>query len=339
MSQRYLYLYSGAISEALLGIHIGRTLAANVPGAVIEILSARPNTFIKELCVELPFARYKCLPKETLSGWAGLLELVQHPYISVVLKPVTVDLPLWWRLILWCARVRKGSIQASYQLLGHESRVPKGVRKLIYDCPTENYFDTPPRLLELWGIPAVVVPKPTLSLIAAKPAEPYMLFHFFAGSYKRSIPAERARAILSEARAAFPQHRFILTCMDSERERAAQMCAGMERVEINSSPSATRIIELLSGADLVVGTASGILTVASHLLRPVIAMSCLCDLCWLPTFSPETIILAARDECRCTSDKKTSVCVEHTPEGDVFRYLYFIKTEDVIAAMKQKYAK
>ncbi len=336
MNTRYLYLYSGAIGEALLGIHVGRTLAANVPGAVIEIVSPRPNTFVRELCAELPFTRYKCLPKEKLSGWAGLLELVRHPYTSVVLKPVTVDLPLWWRIILWCARMRKGSIQASYQMLGHESTVPKGVRSLIYDCPVESYFDTPPRLLALWGIPATVVPKPTLPATTEKPEEPYILFHFFAANYKRSIPTAHARAILAEARIAFPKHRFVLTCMDSERERAAEMCAGMERTELDSGRSAAQVLELLSGADLIVGTASGILLVASHLVKPVIALSCLCDFCWLPTFSPETVIIAARDECRCKPDKKASVCVEHTPEGDVFRCLYFIKTEEVIEAMKHK---
>jgi len=89
MKQHYFYLYSGAIGEALLGIHIGRTLAANVPGARLEIASPRSNPFVQQLAAELPFVTYRELPKGRLSGWIALIGLMTHRYKSVALAPVT----------------------------------------------------------------------------------------------------------------------------------------------------------------------------------------------------------------------------------------------------------
>lgn len=329
---RYLYLCSGAIGEALLGIHIGRTLAANVPGAVLEITLPRPNPFVRELVAELPFVAYRELSKKSLASWLGLLALLPYAYKSVVLEPVTVAPPVWWRLLLWCARFR-GGVEVRYQMQGHERPLPRGGRRLSYVCQTQNYFDTPPSVLRLWDLPAEAKPRPTLPPFARSTAAPYILFHFFAGNYKRTIPLDHARAILREARVKFPRHRFVLTCMASERERALLMIEGIENAELDSGLSAQAVLGLLSGADLVVGTASGILLAAAHLEVPVVAMSCLSDPCWLPTFSPHVTIVANREECRCNGDK-TGECSQPTPEGDVFRCLYFIPTKEVIDVME-----
>lgn len=337
MTPRYLCLFSGAIGEATLFMHLGRVLSENVPGARLEMMSVRPNEFVSELSGELPFVAFRVMSKGRVSSWFKLLGLMTGSNFSIVYEPVTAPLPLWWRLILWCARFRQGSVQVWYQMFGHEHPVPPGVTALSYVCQEENLFLTPPRILEAWSIRPDRVPAPALPRTLSVEAEPYMLFHFFAGNYRRSIPTDHARAILASARIAFPTHAFIVSCAASERARAEQIIAGIKDVRIVAGLHATQMLSLLSGATVVIGTASGIIFLAAQLSVPTVSLSCLVDPCWLPTYAPSVITLAARDECRCNGDK-TGECVEDTPDGEVFRCLYFISTEEVIGAMKESVA-
>lgn len=331
MTDRYLYLSSGAIGEALLGIHIGRTLTKNVPDAILEVLSPRSNPFVRELMAEVPFITYREMRKSTLVGWLALFHLARYRYRSVVLETVTVPLPLWWRIILWSAR-RHGGVQLRYQMTGHERAIPLETRRLAYVCQTENYFDAPVRILAGWGIEAKCTPYPELPHKPPSREGPYMVFHFFAANYRRSIPSDHARAILEEARTRYPNHEFILTCAGSEGDRATRMAQGIGRTQVVSNASASDILALLSGADMVIGTASGIIFMAAQLGRPTVALSCLIYACWLPVYAPSTTILAARAECNCNGDG-TGECQIDTPDGAVFRCLYFISTPDVIEAM------
>lgn len=334
MKARFLYLYGGAIGDALLGIHIGRLVAANVPGATLELVSTRHNPFVKELTEDLPFINYQELVKGSSWSWFALPRLMLQPYRSVVYEPVTSSLPLWWRLILWCARQARGSVQVRYQRESSVREIPEKATRVTYVCKSQNLFtDTPRALMRAWNITLAHEPKPHLPRAAAQPKNgPYFLFHFFAANYRRSIPVEQARAILISARAQFPKHMFVVTCGREEFSRAERMCEGIENVQLESDLHARDMRELLSGADLVVGTASGILFVAVHLGVHVIALSCLVDPCFLPDYSSTTTILAARSECRCDGESKGE-CAVNTPEGDVFRCLYFIPTEEVLEAM------
>jgi len=338
-SRRYLFLYGGPIGDSLVAIHIGRTLAANVPGAVLEMVSTRENSFVRELCRDLPFIRYRSLPKESLGSWMSLVELALSRNASMAYEPVTAVMSLWWRIILWCMRRRPGGIQLRYQMQGYEPSVPRGVLRLVYDCEKLNLFDTPKFVLKAWGIEARQLPHPSLPPQPGPGGEPYILFHFFAGQVRRSIPVKHARDILTAARAAYPRHAFVLTCGQGERERAQRMAAGMSNTRIESGHTAHELTALLCGADLIVGTTSGIILMATCLRRPIVALYCMSHKqAFMPDFSPETIILSALDECRCRPGNGNE-CRVMTEDGPVYRCLYFVTTEEVLAAMERKLPK
>jgi Glycosyltransferase family 9 (heptosyltransferase) len=336
MERRYLLLYGGPIGDSLVGIHVGRTLAANMPGAVFELVSTRENSFVRELCQDLPFIHYRAVPKESLSSWITIFALMFSRNAIFAYEPVATTMSPWWKLILWCARRRSDSVELRYQTRGYERPVPRGVLRRVFDCEQESYFETQKTVLEAWGISAKNLPQPSLPLQPAPKGTPYLLFHFFAGQVRRSIPVDHARAILEAARVAYPQHDFVLTCAPNERPRAERMIEGIRDTRIESGHSAHELTALLCGADIVIGTVSGILLIAAHLHRPVVAMLCLTHKRgFSPDFSPESIVLAARNECRCRPGD-SSDCRVMTDEGPVYRCLYFIKTEEVLEAMKKK---
>ncbi len=336
MKRRYLALYGGPIGDALVMIHIGRTLAANVPGAVLEMISVRENAFIRELCCDLPFIQYREMPKHSLSSWFALPALMLRLHYSIAYEPIAYPISLWWRIILWCARRRAGSVELRYQTQGYEKPVPHGVLQRAYDCAHQNLFDTPKTILEAWGVPAHTLPHPSLPTQPAPNVPPYLLFHFFAGALRRTIPVEHARAILEAARVTYPHHAFVLTCAQNERERAERMAEGISNIRIESGHSANELIALLCGAELVVGVTSGIILTAACLQRPLIALHCMSHgKAFMPDFSENTTILAALNECRCRPGDG-SQCPIVTDDGSVYRCLYFIPTEEILEAMKKK---
>lgn len=338
-SRRFFFLYGGPIGDSLVAIHIGRVLAANVPGAVLEMVSTRENTFVRDLCSDLPFIHYRSLPKESPRSWVSIFALAFSRNASMAYEPVTATMSLWWKIILWFARRHPGGIQIRYQMQGHEPQVPQGVVRLVYDCEKLNLFSTPKSILEAWGIEVKNIPHPSLPRKSAARTESYILFHFFAGQVRRSIPVDHAHAILAAARAAYPHHTFVLTCAQNEQQRAERMAAGIPNVRIESGHTANELNALLSDADLIVGTTSGIILMATCLRLPIVALYCMSHKeAFMPDFSPETVILSARNECRCRPGDGSD-CQVMTDDGSVYRCLYFITTEEVLAAMKQKLPK
>ncbi len=334
--RRYLLLYGGPIGDSLVAIHVGRTLAANVPGTKLELLSTRENGFVRNLCEGISFIKYRSLPKESLRSWFALIGLAMSRNTLMVYEPATPAMSPWWRLILWCARRRSGNIELRMQIKGYERPVPPGARTSVISYEETNLFDTPKLVLEAWGVKAEHLPLPTLPLASTSPSKPYLLFCFFAGGFSRSIPLSHAHAILETARTAYPNHELILLSTRKERERALYMAEGVMGTRIESDCTAKEIIALLSSADLVVGTTSGIVLMAAHLRRPLIALHCRSHAkAFRPDFSPETIILSAQSECRCRPGEGNA-CKMATDEGTVYRCLYFIKTEEVLSAMAQK---
>lgn len=330
--RRHVYLYGGAIGDALMGIHTGRLLSENAPGTCLELVSTRRNGFVKEMVADLPFIVYRELDKKDFTSWIVLPGYLFQTYNSAVYEPVTSVMPVWWRTILWCARQRAG-IHVRLQRKGHESPVSGNIVRRVYDCQKENFFtDTTFAIVGAWGVDIEHRSLPSLPRRPSLEQRPYLLFHFFAANYRRSIPVDQARAILLVARKKFPTHQFIVTCAEDEVDRAVRMTEGVCDTRIEANLPAPHMIALLSGADMVVGTASGIIFLAVHLGVSVIALSCLVDPCFLPTYSKTTTILAARDECLCDDDKMGR-CTVDTPEGEVFRCLYYIPTQEVIDAM------
>jgi ADP-heptose:LPS heptosyltransferase len=141
--------------------------------------------------------------------------------------------------------------------------------------------------------------------------------------------------LLKEARAQFPNHHFVVTCGPAEEAEAGRVAQGFDDIEIKSGLQAPELLQLLSRASVVVGTASGVIHLAAHLGVPTVAMCNLSDPCWLPSYNSAVILLSERRRCKCNGDK-TGECGVETPEGLVYACLYDITTESIIDAMKAK---
>lgn len=333
---RYIYLYGGAIGDSLVGIHLGRSLASRVPGAKLTLLSTRTSPFVHELTKELPFIEYRELIKDRPATWSFFLTLLTVPSKTIVFEPTDVVLPLWWRLILRASSWLPGSREVHNQTVGHEKPVAKGVQTIAVGRE-DNLFDViVPRVLSCWGLSEGERIVPSLSRPhCAHARRPYILFHFFAANYRRSFPIEKVQPLLQEARALFPDYEFVLSATPAEKDRALAMLEGIDNSRVEANLSATELLCLLSESALCVGVASGVTHIAAHLKVPLIVFANLSDPYWLPTYNTELILLADQEHCRCTGTKGGD-CTEHTPGGEVFRCLYYIKQGDIIEAMKQK---
>jgi hypothetical protein len=330
---KYVFVYGGAIGDALVGMHLGRTLALNRPGARLLMLSTRRNPFVKDLARHIPSVAYHELPKDALLSWLALPFLALTPSCSVVYEPTIETLPPWWRLIIRLATFLPGSRDIRQFVRGHERNVRSPARALIFEGPTDNLFmDTVPRTLLAWGVPVTMRTIPTLPIVRGTARAPYILFHFFAGNYRRSFPLEKVQPLLREARTRFPDHEFILSATPTERERALAMVEGIKHARVESNLTATQVLELLSGAALAVGVASGVLHMAAQLPVPSIALANRSDPYWLPTYSTTARIISDTEHCRCAGNK-TGDCTEHTQGGEVFRCLYYIRQERIIEEM------
>jgi hypothetical protein len=332
----YFFLFGGAIGDTLLGIQIGRVLAHNKPEAKLMLLTTRPNNFSRELVANIPFVEYRELPKNKVSSWLYLAALMVRPWSSVVYEPFVDPLSLWWRIILWSARIHPQSRGVQTQI--HERPVPRKVKRLLYDSRTDNLFSTTAiRVIELWGISPAQNLQPMLELPVCPPSThgSYILFHFFAGMYRRSLPIEKSVPLLKEARALYPNHKFVLTCATAEEDSARSMAQGIDNTEVIVNPHAQELLCLLTQAQLVVGVASGITHVAAHLKVPSVILCNLSDPCWLPFYNPDATLLYERKNCGCNGDK-TGICEVQTSGGLVYRCIYDIPTERVINEMKRR---
>ncbi len=330
-----MFLYGGAIGDTLLGIHIGRVLSENRPGIQLVMLSTRKSTFARELTQNIPFVMYRELNRNNPISWIQLLGLMFTRWNSVVFDPFASPVSTWWKIILWCTSRYPGGIHIRAQI--HEQKVPSYSRVFLYDSRKTNLFDTPSSILEQWGIQTEKVPNPSLPMPACIPphSKPYIVFHFFAGSIRRSVAPSHARELLVAARSRFPHHTFIVTCARGEEELAKQIGDITNNVIIKVGLSAQEIVCLLSHASMCVGAASGITHIAAHLPTPSVVLCNLSDPCWLPLYNLRVALLFERDRCGCNGDK-TGECSEVTEEGVFYRCLYDIKTETVIKAMEEK---
>lgn len=346
----FLYLFGGAIGDALVGVHLGRTLAANVPGAQLTLISTRENQFVRELLADLTFINYRELPWKRPGSWLALARLSLSSWNTVLYEPATAEVPLWWRTILWCTshsplgnalakHDRSGSHEVHYQMHGHERQTTHHAILLVYNCPTENLFLSVSNVLRAWGVEVKNTLQPALpEPVCVSSAEgSYILFHFFAGNYRRSIPSDHARELLLAARAQFPRHTFFLTCTSTEEALARRASEGVSNTHIAPDLHARELLCRIASADLVVGTASGIIHIAAHMHSRVVSLSNLSDPCWLTQYNPGVAMLSEKSRCGCHGNK-TGLCEAKTPDGIVFRCLYDIPTERIITAMQEKLA-
>lgn len=330
---KYLFLYGGAIGDTLLGIHLGRTLAQHEPGSSLVMISTRRQQFARELTQEVPFIAYREMQSKNPLSWLYLPYFALSTWKSAVFVPFVNPLSTWWKILLWCVR-RSGGTQIWCHI--NELPVPQGVEALRYSSKTDNLFDVAASIVGRWGIstPVSIQPSLTPPTDCAPTKAPYIVFHFFAGAYRRSVPVEHARPILQEARALYTDYSFFVTCSSAEEESAKRMTQGIANTHVVVTPSAHELMCLLSNARGCVGAASGVTHIAAHLHVPSVVMCNLSDPCWLPTYNPEVVLLAERSNCGCNGDK-TGECGAVTPEGVVYRCLYDITTESVIKSMQR----
>lgn len=331
---KYMYIYGGAIGDALLGVHLGRTLAAAVPGAYLILISTRTNLFVRELAEPIPFVSVCEMPKEKIRSWWLLFRLFCTPHCAVYMEPLSGPVPLWWRFIVYASTFRQGSIAVC--CTPHE-RVAKRHGHLIpYSPRSDRMFDLVPQVLHEWGVAASVL-KPHLEVSlyqnsAPLPHVPYVVLHFFAPQTRRSVPVENAREILSAIHTNFPALHLVLTCTKKELERAERIAADMP-VEIRHDLSPSALISLFAGTDAYVGVDTGVTHLACHIGIPCVVLGNCSNPCWLPYYAQRAAILFEPRRCGCNGNK-TGECQEETPEGPVYRCLFDIEPKLVIEKLR-----
>ncbi|MDO8576563.1 MAG: glycosyltransferase family 9 protein [bacterium] len=334
MPKHFLYIFGGAIGDALLGIQLAHTLRVAQSEGRVTLISTRRSSFARQIAAVVPEVEYRELPRGDVRSWFALVGLAVRPHGVVFLEPFQDVVSVWWKIIARMATLFPGSIEVRCQ--SRPQKAPARVRVLPYDPTTDNLFSMIARVVPLWGGRAVPAPAPSLPALSCTttPARPYILFHFFAGNYRRSFPVEKVRPLLADARKKFPLHEFVLTCAHQEERAAREMVEGISDARVIVSPPAHELLCLLRQSDGCVGVASGVTHIASHLGVPSVVLCNLSDPCWLPSYAKNTVQLSAREYCGCHGDK-TGECGVRTPGGVVYRCLYDITTERIIEEMKR----
>ena len=334
MPRHSLFIYGGAIGDTLLGIQLAHALQAAGGKSTLTLISTRASGFSRQVA-EAAGVRYLELPREKLFSWFALVRFAFSPHAVVYLEPFQDKIPTWWKIIARMATLTPGSIEVHCQ--SRPQAVTGRVRVISYSPQKDNLFSMIAQVPAAWGAAKIASPVPWLPRpqCSETPKRPYILFHFFAGAYRRSFPIEKVRPLLMEARKEFPGHEFVLTCAHGEEATAARMTEGVSDARIEISPSAKKLFCLLMQSSVCVGVASGVTHIAAHLKAPAVILCNLSDPCWLPSYNPEVAMLSERANCKCNGDK-TGDCGVETPGGLVYHCLYDISTERIIAAMKQK---
>jgi len=321
---RYLFIFGGTIGDGLLGAHLGRLLRANVPDATLTIVSTRRSSFMRELIGPLPFVDFLEMPKESFGSWVWLLSLVWSPWKCAVYVQLS-GMPLWWRMILWFASRRRGSIIARPTITIDEHR---------------QMFDTPLDVLAKWDIPVHEKLRPTLPFNASdckpniQPQFLYLVFHFFAGITRRSVPTTRAKEILAAVHAAFPNHALILTGSAGDKNRAERI-AQATGTQMRAALGPRDLECLIAGAAAYVGVDTGTTHIAAHLSAPMVVLGHNnAPFWWTPPYTPRSIVLRADKNCLCLQGR-TAECFYPSSEGSAYRCIIDISTADIIASIQQ----
>lgn len=315
-------------------MQLAHALEAAHSNGHLTLLSTRKSSFVRQLIESVPQVTYRELSRNDFRSWLTLIGLAFSPHGAVFLEPFQDTVPLWWKIIARMVTLLPGSIEVRCQ--SRPQKVPDRVRVLSYDPKTDSLFSVIAGVVPLWGGNMVPVPTPSLPtpICSSSSTQPYVLFHFFAGNYRRSFPLEKVRPLLTEARKNFPLYEFVLTCAHQEESVARAMVEGISGTRVEVSPHARDLMCLLKQSSACVGVASGVTHIAAHLGVPSVVMCNLSDPCWLPTYTKKIVLLSAREHCGCHGDK-TGDCGVATPGGTVYRCLYDIKTERIIGEMQR----
>jgi hypothetical protein len=330
MRNRYVYLCGGAIGDALLGVHLGRTLAAS--GKKLTLISSRENKFVREIVQPLPFIHFVEMPKSKIRSWVRLLFLLSAPHDLVFCPPLQGPVPLWWKLIERTATLWRGS--KPVRCVGSASPVPSFVKKIQYNTRQGNMFDLVPAICKEWDVPSrLLQPHIDAELYGAPLSvkNPYLLFNFIAPVVRRTVPVEHARNILTKISAAFPNCSLYMLCTKESRPLVERMTKGFAVVLVENA-SASEVIRTIAGASAYVGVETGITHLACHIGVPVVVLGHRLNPSWLPYYAPNASVLFELARCLCEIDPYT--CFELTPEGEVMRCLFDIPTERVVEALK-----
>lgn len=330
----YMYLFGGAIGDALLGVHLGRMLAATSPGARLTLLSTRENPFVRDMLQPLPFVCLLEMPKERPRSWIVLMRLLFSSHHLALCEPLSASLPLWWCIIARTLTLRAGSSEV--HCIGKpNATISLYEKSIVYDCRADQMFDLPAKIVAAWGLSPVALLPHLEAVLYGTPkhaTRPYFLFHFSAAHIRRSVPITHAREILTATREAFPAYDLMLTCAAIDHVRTKEIAEGFA-VHMLEDLSAGALIKTIAGASAYVGVDTGTTHIACHLGVPAVVLGNRSNPCWLPYYAPHTVILFEPKQCGCNGDK-TGDCGKETPEGLVFRCLFDISTESVISAIK-----
>lgn len=334
MPKHTLFIFGGAIGDALLGIQLFHAMQKTDPSSSLTFVATGKSGFSRQVVGSVPGVVYTEMPPRAWRSWVRLCALAFSPHGVVYLEPFRDHVSLWWRVIARVATLLPGSREVHCQ--SRPVKVAQRIRVVAYRCQADNLFDMVTRVPAALGGAAVepftpYLPAPTCTAAA----QPYMAFHFFAGSYRRSFPLEKVQPLLKAAREAFPNDEFVLTCAHGEESVAEQMIEGIANARVVVSPKAHELFCHLASARVVVGVASGVTHMAAHLGSPAVVLCNLSDPCWLPTYNTTIALLSAPEQCGCNGDK-TGECGIETPGGVVYRCLYDIPQERIIQSMRDQ---
>lgn len=334
MSTEFVYIFGGAMGDALLGVHLGRILSSVKPGSKLLVLSTRKNDLVRDLLAPIPFVTYKECLKWRPASWFWLLTSIPTGHKVVYWEPFQNPVSLWWRVIARALTLWPGSMNISCAI-----RASGNLNTIVYDCRKDSMFDLAPKVIDRWGMsssPSTPFLEPELYAPRTS-ASKYVLFHFFAPSQLRTIPKDKAFEIVSAVKNILPEFRFVFTAPAADKEKAS-LIAGSVGGEVVVAATAKELVSTIANASAYIGVDTGITHLACQLGVPSVVLGNLSNPCWLPYYAANATVLVNSERCGCNGDK-TGDCSQALAEGDVYRCLLDISIAEIISSLRKVLAK
>lgn len=178
----------------------------------------------------------------------------------------------------WTVRVPWSNTRYGFLLANRERREDAAT------IPGWHYIDNRLRILDTLGVetiervPRIFLPAGAVERFRQNPAlprGPYWVYHAFAADAYKAWPLDKARQLLERALADWPSLAVVLSGGPGEREKLAQLVAGLPPERVANLAGALSLEEsaaCLADARLVVAPDTGVLHLAAALDKPTVAL-------------------------------------------------------------------
>jgi hypothetical protein len=167
---------------------------------------------------------------------------------------------------------------------------------------------------------------------------PYIIVHPFAASVSRSLPLERCQELIDFLVREYPDYAVVISGGPGDFELAQSLIRqSYSKVYFNGAivDSFKENISLIGGAVLFVGVDTGPTHIAGHVRVPTVVIGNNSNPCWLPTYSPNAVILTNDTQCTCKGDK-TGDCFEYYNGVQYYRCMLQISQSDIEKEVRKK---